>query len=237
LNLKKNKGLANSVIEGVTEIVNRHGKIIVLEDDLIVAKGFLKYMNEGLRLYEDENSVMQISGHSFPIKESVFNHSSLFIPMTTSWGWGTWKKRWSSFDVNANGYEILKTDESVRYKFDLENSYPYSSMLIAQMESDKINSWAIRWWWYVFNKNGIALFPDKSLVMNIGFDPEGSHTKGHNPFQPKGFDMLYYINHFPVSIAINTAYFEKIKKCLLQGTAIKRIWLCAKLSGSKKDHR
>ena len=61
-----NKGLVNSIISGVTKLVNEFGKVIVLEDDLIVSPGFLQYMNQALEIYQNENRVMQISGYMFP---------------------------------------------------------------------------------------------------------------------------------------------------------------------------
>jgi GT2 family glycosyltransferase len=210
----KNKGLANSVIDGVSEIVKKYGKIIVLEDDLITSKGFLKYMNDALLRYENELNIMQISGHCFPIDHIQKNNSSFFVPLSTSWGWGTWKRAWDIFDSKASGYEILKSDEAIKKEFDLKNSFPYSSMLIKQMESGKIDSWSIRWWWTIFKKNGIALFPDKSLVKNIGFGIESTHTQGSDPFFLKDFDQNYYIHNFPETIQVNDNHFEEITKHL-----------------------
>lgn len=214
-----NKGLSSSVISGVSKIINKYGKIIVLEDDLVTSEGFLKYMNDALNQYENEEKVMQVSGHCFPIANAFKNQSSFFIPMTTSWGWGTWQRAWTKFDPRATGYEILKSDKEAEKTFNLENSYPYSGMLIKQMESSAIDSWAIRWWWSVFKENGIALFPDKSLVKNIGFDAAGSNTKGQNLFFLKDFDEKYYITSFPKQLEINEDFFEKIKTCIRSASA------------------
>jgi len=207
----KNKGLATSVIEGITEIINRHGKIIVLEDDLITAKGFLKFMNEGLEKYANESKVQQISGYNFPVKDIPKNHSSFFVPMTTSWGWSTWKRAWEKFDENAAGYEVLKSNKELEEKFNLDNSYLYSKMLLKQMEQRSIDSWAIRFWWTVFKEKGITLFPDRSLVKNIGFGNEGTHTQDKNPFPIKDFDTDYFIYEFPDQVTSNEHYFENIK--------------------------
>lgn len=72
----ENLGLANSVISGVTEIIQEHGKVIVLEDDIITGKHFLEFMNTGLDCYKDENKVYGVSGYSFPatkrIKDDTF---------------------------------------------------------------------------------------------------------------------------------------------------------------------
>lgn len=206
-----NNGLANSVINGVTQIVNQYGKVIVLEDDLITAKGFLKYMNDSLVKYGDAEQVMQISGHQFPVEKWERNNEAFFLPFTTSWGWSTWQRAWDKLDVMATGYEKLKTDIELKQKFDLDGTYPYSEMIINQMEKKNIDSWAIRLWWSVFKNNGIVLFPDKSLVDNIGFDNEGTHTNSANPFAILDFDTNYFIVNFPDKLDVNKAFFEKVK--------------------------
>ena len=65
----RNFGLANNIIDGVTSIVNEFGRIIVLEDDLLTSPYFLKFMNEALSLYEDEERVISVHGYIYPIKK------------------------------------------------------------------------------------------------------------------------------------------------------------------------
>jgi|SRR6185369_2883220 len=231
---EKNNGLADSIIAGVTDVVNKYGKVIVLEDDLITSVGFLEYMNEALKLYTDDEKVMQISGYNFPVENHMFKHESFFIHMTTSWGWGTWKRAWNKFDPHATGYEILKTDNLMKERFDIDNSYPYSTMLVMQMESTEINSWAIRWWWSVFKAQGISLFPDKSLVKNIGFDSEGTHTKRVNPFSTENFDENYLINTFPTGIQPDEELFKEVKKCLRKTTSQEQNFYQSMVIAAKK---
>ncbi len=170
-----NTGLADSVISGVTEVINEYSRIIVLEDDLVTAPHFLYYMNHALRMYEKEEKVMQISGHMFDIKIDI-ETDAVFLPFITSWGWATWKRAWDHFDPLMIGYTELKKDRRLQYKFNLEGSYNYFSMLEAQIQ-DKIDSWAIRWYLSVFLKSGIVLYPVKSYIENIGFDGSGTHYK------------------------------------------------------------
>ena len=220
-----NKGLATSVINGVTEVVSKHQKVIVLEDDLITAKGFLKFMNEGLERYVADENVFQVSGQCFnadiPARNGCF-----FMPMVTSIGWATWKRAWEKFDPNARGYEVMKTDKALEQKFNLDGAYPYAQMLYKQMETSEIDSWAIRWWWSVFNHNGISLYADKSLVYNIGFDAEGTHskdTKGYSFYNSPLFDKDYFIFNFPDKISINEEFFLKIKSYIYKSLAKNKV--------------
>lgn len=172
---EKNVGLANSVIVGVTEIINKYGKVIVLEDDLLLSEYFLKYMNDSLEKYEQEERVMQIAGYMYPIDMRV-DKDAFFMPFISSWGWGTWKRVWDNFDKNSEGLEKLRNDRNLRYKFNLDGSYPYYKMLKNQAEKN-IDSWAIRFYLTVFMRNGLSLFPKKTLVNNIGMDGSGVHCK------------------------------------------------------------
>lgn len=169
----RNWGLANSIIDGVTSIVNKHGRIIVLEDDLVVSQYFLEYMNTALNRYEGNPSVMQVSGHMFPIYTDV-REDAVFLPLTTSWGWATWLRAWEHFDPNSAGYAQLKTDSQLRRRFNLDGTYDYFSMLESQL-AGRVDSWAVRWYLSVFIRDGLTLFPIKSLVANLGFDGSGVH--------------------------------------------------------------
>jgi hypothetical protein len=168
-----NKGLANSVIAGVTEIVNEYGEIIVLEDDMITSKFFLDYMNDGLELYEDNESVATIQAHMFPWAKTSLP-DSYFLPSQGCWGWGTWKRAWDNFV--ADGAYLLKQirDRKLSSAFDMDLSYPYTRMLKNQVKG-KVDSWAIRWYATNFLLDMKGLYPRRTFVQNIGFDGSGVH--------------------------------------------------------------
>ena len=162
-----NKGLANSVIDGVTEIVNQYGKIIVLEDDLVTAKGFLKFMNDALEVYEKIENVFSISGYMFPVKWET--SEVILLPYIFSWGWATWKMQWDKLDTTSSYSEIIN-QPFICQRFNIAH-YDYSLML------NNKNSWAIRWYYTLFTNNGLSIFPSHSLVLNIGFDGTGENYK------------------------------------------------------------
>ena len=170
---KKNWGVDPSVIDGVTTLCRNFGKVIVLEDDLVTSKWFLTYMNRALDLYQKDESVMQISGFMFPLGSFIDNRAC-FLPYATSWGWATWERAWNYFDPTASGYEILKNDKRKRRAFDANGAHD-SFLLLQQYIEGKLDAWDIRWYLSVFLRNGLTLFPQKSLVNNIGFDGSGVH--------------------------------------------------------------
>lgn len=195
---ENNYGLANSIIHGVTKLCNDYAKVIVLEDDLFIAPTFLNYMNEALVRYQDDEKVMQISGHMFPLHIEA-DSDAIFLPFTTSWGWATWKRAWEKFDPAAKAYETLKIDAQKRKAFDLDNSYPYFKML-EQQKKGLTDSWAIRWNLSVFIDNGLVLFPRATLVNNHGFDGSGIHCGEISDFASS--DLNFEVNVYPRAVQI-----------------------------------
>lgn len=175
---ENNWGLANNIIDGISTVINKHQKVIVLEDDIVVSKGFLKYMNEALFMYENSANVATIQGFQFPIK---FNKkvNTYFDFAVGCWGWATWKNRWDLFEPNAEKLWNEINNNFSWKKFDLENSYHFKEMLEDKITS-KNNSWAIRWYASLFINNRINLYPTKSLTINIGNDGSGNHKDKNN---------------------------------------------------------
>jgi hypothetical protein len=170
----QNAGLARSIISGVGRLCEEYGRVIVIEDDLIVSPFLLGWFNQGLDRFVDEPRVMQISGHMFAGDTPSPNDHGVFLPMTTSWGWATWKRAWDQFDPDAKGWAAVRADRALRRRFDLDGTYPYARMLERQMNG-QVDSWAIRWYWTVFNLGGLGLFPPKTLVLNVGDDALATH--------------------------------------------------------------
>jgi hypothetical protein len=173
----RNRGLAASIIDGVSELVDRFGRVIVVEDDLEVAPVFLAYQNEALTRYSVDERVLQVCGYMFDVAEFRQRTSALFLPLTTTWGWGTWKRAWRHFDASASGWDRLRTDRGLRHRFNLDGTYDYAGLLDAQM-AGRASSWGIRWYWSVFQRDGLVVYPPRSLVRNTGFDGTGTHGRG-----------------------------------------------------------
>ena len=172
---KENWGLARNIIDGVTTQVNRYGKVIVLEDDLVVAPYFLQFMNDALETYKDEPKVGHIQACDFTQDPSL--PETFLIKWTGSWGWATWERAWKHF--NPNGKALLEELEQrkLTYTFDFNGKYGFTRMLRRQIEG-KNNSWAIRWNASLFLKDILSLNVGRSLVQNEGFDGSGTNCGG-----------------------------------------------------------
>ncbi len=173
---ERNLGLAASVISGVTEVVNRYGKIIVLEDDIITAPSFLEYMNSALDMYEDEDSVATIYGYLPRIEKKL--PETFFLKGSGCWGWATWKRAWAIF--NPDGKQLLKEiyDKKLAKRFDFDNSF-YNVRMLKEYIYGENQSWAIRWNASILVADKYSLNPGRSLTKNIGNDSSGTHDSGY----------------------------------------------------------
>lgn len=168
-----NLGLATSIIEGVTALVNQFGSVIVLEDDLVTSRYFLSFMNQALQTYQFEESVACISGYIYPVEDKL--PDAFFLKGADCWGWATWKRAWDHFEKDGVILAQQINDRKLEIEFDFDNSFPYYQMLIDQI-ANKNNSWAIRWYASAFLKEHLCLYPGISYVKNIGLDGSGTHS-------------------------------------------------------------
>ena len=162
-----NLGIEASEINAITEKVNEYGRVIVLEDDHVTAPGFLSFINQGLDLYENIRNVYAVNGFVFNIPYP--KQKAVLMPMTSAWGWGTWKNKWAAFDPEIKQKDFIINNEFLSRRFNV-GDFDYTSML-----NHPDNPWDIRWYFSVFINNGLCLFPTHSLVKNIGFDGSGVH--------------------------------------------------------------
>jgi hypothetical protein len=168
-----NKGLAASIIGGVTEIVNQYGKIIVLEDDIITSPFFLEYANSALNKYATEDKVKCISGYMYPVKKKLQN--TFFLKFDSCWGWATWKRAWDEFESDATCLKERILKKGLVEQFNFNNRFDFFSMLENYIEG-KNDSWSIRWYASIFIREGLTLFPRTSYIQNIGNDGSGIHS-------------------------------------------------------------
>lgn len=171
-----NKGLAESIINGVNRIIQEYGRVIVIEDDLIVSPNFLLFMEQGLDFYQHDPSIFSISGYSpdLPILKGL-EKDFYFTPRASSWGWATWKDRWVTIDWEVKTYNQFKFDLVAQWHF-AKGGIDLPGMLRDQMKG-RINSWAIRWVYQQYLNKQVSVFPKVSKVINIGFGKDATHTK------------------------------------------------------------
>lgn len=194
-----NWGLADSIVEGVTKIVAEYGKVIVLEDDIVTARGFLKYMNDALDFYENVPSVLHVSAYMFPIEADL--PETFFYNTASCWGWGTWQRAWQHFSTDAKSLHRAIEQKGSMYDFDLQSKADFSRQLKDNING-RIKTWAVKWYATIYLKNGLSLHPHQSLTQNIGNDQSGEHSDE---------DDFYHIENLAQHIAIQPIELKESK--------------------------
>ncbi len=173
---EKNAGLANSIVAGVSQVLDEYDKIIVLEDDIKTSRYFLKYMRDALTLYEDNMDVASITGFNYPLENLETDKQTFFLRGTDCWGWATWKRGWELFESDGTILlDQLTKAKAIRH-FDFLGNYKFSKMLKKTIV--KNHSWAVKWYASAYLANKLTLYPVKSLVQNIG--DKGTNVKQNN---------------------------------------------------------
>jgi hypothetical protein len=190
----ENKGLANSIINGVSQLLESYESVIVIEDDLISAPNFLNFMNQALSFYRHDQNIQSISGYSMALKNKT--EGVYFQRRPGSWGWATWKDRWNTNIFNKENLKIeIRLNPQILKLFKRESGNDMPKMLIDSINNQN-DSWYVRWAFSHFRENHFAVFPARSFIQNIGFSLDSTHCKGINTFNSIPIDNQIQLFHF-----------------------------------------
>lgn len=199
---KENKGLANSVISGVSEVIEKHGKAIILEDDLVSTSYFLAYMNAALAFYEKIEKISTISAYCPPIElPKNYNDEVFFFPRNSSWGWATWRDRWKKVDWEVSDFEyFIRSKKQIKAFNQLGEDC--TNMLLDQRVG-RNNSWSIRFTYSIFKNKALTVYPRKSFIQNIGTDGSGTNYKSQVSQYDVNLDNEFKVESFTDKISVN----------------------------------
>lgn len=169
---ERNYGLAASIIDGVSRLTEAHGRVIVVEDDLLLSRHFLRYMNDALELYADDEQVASVHGYCYPVGRAL--PETFFLRGADCWGWATWRRAWAHFRADGPALLAELEQRGLTHEFDYDGQYGFTRMLRDQI-AGRNDSWAIRWHASCYLAGLLTLYPGRSLVHNIGNDASGTH--------------------------------------------------------------
>lgn len=217
-----NYGLAKSIVEGVTEVLSRYDRLIVLEDDMVTSPFFLSYMNEALNLFEKDDRVACVHGYVYPVQEKL--PEAFFLRGADCWGWATWRRGWALF--NRDGQSLLDElkERNLINNFDFNGAYCYSKMLESQIQGMN-DSWAIRWYASTFLAEKLTLYPGRSLVNNIGNDDSGTHCGSTSNYET-------LLTHSPINLIG-----LEVKPCEVSRAAFRRFFMGLNKNPISRWHR
>lgn len=186
---EENVGLKNNIVGAVTEIVNQYGRVITMEDDIITSKGYLRFMNEALELYKDDEQVMHISGYMWPHRCKLPDTFFYEVPYPGG-GWATWQRAWQHYTDDTKplyDYWCTRWDEFNKFGGD------YLQLQLEKNYRGTMKTWFIKWHAVMLMRGALTLYPGHSLTNNIGFDDQAT-----NCYTTDKFDVVP-VEYVPVT--------------------------------------
>jgi Glycosyl transferase family 2 len=206
-----NFGLAASVIDGVSQLCERYGQVVAVEDDLLTAPDFLTFMNSALDRYRSTSRVFSIGAFSFGVRAPQgYPSDAFFSYRSCSWGWATWRDRWVEVDWEVSDYRDFRSDRRRTGKFS-RGGGDLVRMLARQM-AGQLDSWAIRWAYTHCAHDAVALLPVESRVFNIGLDGSGTHCRRVPLTQGAMASETSTVYHWPDHVSPSPDFTDQIRK-------------------------
>ncbi len=171
----ENKGLAKSIITGVTDVINKYGKAIVVEDDNVVSLYFLKYMNMALTYYENNKKIGSVSGYCPPVDMSECECGDVFVTYRScSCVWATWADRWKNVDWDLKDIsDFYKSPELIKK---LNSNGNDRFLRLYRQTKGNGSSWSVRFGAHLVKNDLLTVYPKYSYNQNIGCDDSGVHS-------------------------------------------------------------
>lgn len=220
----KNYGCRENIVQGITEVISKYGRVIIIEDDILVSKTFLKFMDAALDFYDNDHRIWCIDGfhdYTFKVPKDYKHDLYLVAYMSAAWGWATWKDRWEKVDFDMHDWpEYNKSPENVE-KLD-SVSYVLRHWLDAQYNGT-LKTWDVQCWYHMVKNNYYAIEPRYQLSKNIGCVPKSEHFSGTNPFM---IAQKFY-NYMPKlerSIELDERILRRFRHCQFNPSIAVRIW-------------
>ena len=168
---EEHKGRSQLICDAVSQITGSHGRVVVVEDDLIVSPHFLRYINDGLDKYATEESVVSICGYSYNSQSDL--SETYLLPGAHSWGWATWRRGWELFRSDANGLVKDVTEQGLIYEFDSGGAEPMTQLLSESARNDEL-SWSLCWMASAILVDKLTLHPGRSLVAHRDYSTKAA---------------------------------------------------------------
>lgn len=158
------QGRSRLLVDGVTKTVSRHGKVIVVEDNLLVSPPFLRFMNEGLEKFAEDDRLISVCGFTYNLQAQL--PETFLLKGAHCWGWATWQREWELFCPNPDKLVDELIEREQVYSFDGGGAEPLSQAL-QESGSDHQAMWSLCWMASALLHDKFTVYPGRTLVVNI----------------------------------------------------------------------
>jgi hypothetical protein len=172
-----NLGCRRAISSAIDWFFRNESEGIILEDDCLPSQSFFRYCSELLSYYRDDEQIMCISGNNFQQARRGGEESYYFSRYPHCWGWATWRRAWAFYDASMDNWETNRNLDVIRqWPEATEGFRRYWENVFDLTVSGKMDSWAIRWLYSCWKRQGLSCLPHRNLVKNIGFTEGATHT-------------------------------------------------------------
>ena len=178
---ERNYGVPGNLIDAITNVINQYDRVIFFEDDVLVSRTFIEYIESCLKFYEADSRIFCINGFKFPYLRVPrrYKYDIYLNPRNMAWGFGIWKDRWSMVDFRMEDWNLFKGVEENLKRLDIAGR-DLHSMIEAQLVG-KIHTWDVQCSYYMVKNGLFAIEPRYSLTKNIGFGGNAGVHCGYDP--------------------------------------------------------
>jgi len=151
---------------------------IILEDDIVPLDSFYNYCEELLIKYKDDNRIGLIGGSNLTSNMYEAKESYVFSYYTHIWGWATWRRAWETYDIKMVNWARYRKTNFVDSKTDGTSFFgKFWTQFFDHAYGYDVDAWDYQWLYSCWNNNLLTIVPRHSLIRNIGFGSDATHTK------------------------------------------------------------
>ncbi len=180
----RNYGCRGNIVDAISTVITQYGKVIVIEDDVLVSRTFLEYMDDALKFYKDDKKIWSINAYQSPELHipKDYPYDIYLNPINLCWGWGTWKDRWEQVDFDMEDWPVMRTNSDMIAR--LNRSGRHILGMIESQFAGRLRTWDVQCTYHVIKNGLMSVEPRYQLSKNIGFSAqlEGEHYKGDLPY-------------------------------------------------------
>ena len=193
-----NLGCRDRTATGLNWVFERVEEAIILEDDCLPDPTFFRFASELLEKYRDDPQIMAISGDNFQPRSENHTGSYYFSRYFHCWGWATWRRAWSEYDMTMAEWPQLSTTDWLLSVLDGDaGATQYWAQQFTAVCGNHINTWDYQFVYSIWKAEGLTILPRSNLVSNLGFRPDATHTSDPSnplaalPLEPMSFPLQH----------------------------------------------
>lgn len=207
-----NLGAYNSICSGIEQVLQKYNSFIFLEDDIYVSGFFLSFMNEGLKTFTNDKSVLAICGNTWPIRFPLAYKADIYIGLRFSpWGFAMWRDRWNTINKGKfDRYSQIATNKKL-YKKALFKGNDFISLL-KDDSTGKITALDMRIAYHELVNNLRCIFPRVSLTDNFGCDGSGENCGTTNRYRVQVRNSIAGDIYINPKIQANVFVLQRLRK-------------------------